>query len=100
MAGKIENFNIEKKKLRKELNVGEKVLILAKRLKKKSASGKFYKQFVQIISYFNKKNIFIITSKRTIEGKIFCWLKNTKNNKYSNKRFQRQQLFAILNNFK
>ena len=33
----------------------EKVLILAERIKK-SAPGKFYKQTVQNISYFNKKN--------------------------------------------
>ena len=32
--------------------------------------------------------------------KHFYWLRNTKNNKYFNKRFQRQELFAILDNFK
>ena len=42
----IENFTLEKKKLREEPNVGEKVLILAERLKKKSSLGKFYRQTV------------------------------------------------------
>ena len=51
----IENFTLEiRKKLCKELNVEKKVLILAERLKKKSALGKFYKQSVQNIPYFNK----------------------------------------------
>ena len=51
-------------------------------------------------SYFNKENVFIITNKRKIGDKTFHWLKNIKLNKYFNKRFQRQELFAILNNFK
>ena len=50
----------KKKRLRGELNVDEKVLILAERMRKKSASGKFYKQTVQNISYFNKENMFTI----------------------------------------
>ena len=57
----------------------------------------YMKQFLPIS---NKENVFIITNKRKIEDKTFYWLKNTKNNKYFNKRFQRQELFAILNNFK
>ena len=60
----------KKKKLREELNVGEKVLTLAERLKKKSVLGKFYKQSVQNISYFNRENVFIITNKRKIEDKF------------------------------
>ena len=45
----------KKKKLGENLDVGEKVYVLAERIKKKSAPGKFYKQSVQNISYFNKK---------------------------------------------
>ena len=36
-----------KKNLRENLNVGEKVLVLAERIQKNSAPGKFYKQSVQ-----------------------------------------------------
>ena len=64
-------YSRKKKKLREELNVGEKVLILAERLQRKSAPGKFYKQTVQNISYFNKENIFIIRNKTKIEDKTF-----------------------------
>ena len=57
-------YSRKKKKLCEELNVGEKVLILAERLKKKSVLGKLYKQSVQNISYFNRENVFIITNKK------------------------------------
>ena len=41
-------YSRKKKKLCEELNVGEKVLTLAERLKKNSTQGKFHKQSVQI----------------------------------------------------
>ena len=50
----------KQKKLRENLNIGEKVYILAERIKKNSAPGKFYKQSVQNISYFNKDVIYTI----------------------------------------
>ena len=36
----------QKRKLRLNLNIGEKVLLLAEKIKKKSALGKFYKSSV------------------------------------------------------
>ena len=53
--------------LRENLKVGEKVYILAERIKKKSAPGKFYKQSVHNISYFNKETIYIIRKKQKID---------------------------------
>ena len=53
-----------KNKLRKYLNVGEKVLILVKETKKKYTPGKCYKQTVQNISYFNKKALFTIRNSK------------------------------------
>ena len=50
----------KQKKLRENLKIGEKVYILVERIKKKSAPGKFYKQSVQNISYFNKDVIYTI----------------------------------------
>ena len=44
----------QRKKLREDLMIGEKVLVIAKRIKKKAAPGRFYKQSVQNICYFNK----------------------------------------------
>ena len=89
----------KKRKLRENLNIGEKVLILAKRIKKRSAPGKFYKEAVQNISYFSKKMIFTIRNKQKIDKKTYYWIKSLKNNKYLLKRFRRHERFAIVNNF-
>ena len=64
----VKNYSAKKRKLRDELFVGERVYVLAERIKKKSASGKFYKQSVQNISYFNKDKTFIIRAVQSIGG--------------------------------
>ena len=48
----------EKLKLRPLLEVGEVVLVIASRLKKKGSSGKFYKSSVDNKSYFDESDIF------------------------------------------
>ena len=92
-------YSAKRKKLRDDLFVGEKVLVLAERIKKKAAPGKFYKQSVQNISYFNKDKTFIIRKIQLIDGIRYYWLKDTQNNKKLAKRFQRTELFAIRGNF-
>ena len=77
-------YAAKKRKLRENLNIGEKVLILAKRIKKRSAPGKFYKEAVQNISYFNKKMIFTIRNKQKIDKK----------NVLLDKKLKKQQIFA------
>ena len=89
----------KKRKLHKNFAIGEKALVLAERIKKKSAPGKFYNQVVQNISYFNKNEIFPIRSKQKIDKNTYYWVKNSKNNKYLLKRFERHKLFAVINNF-
>ena len=80
------------------MNIIEKVLVLAEIIRKKSAPGKFYKQTVQNISYFNKENIFFIRKKQKIRKISYYWLKDPQNKRLT-KRFQRTKLFAINNNF-
>ena len=53
----------KRKKLSDKLNIGERVYVLAERIKKKSAPAKFYKQLVQNITYFNKDTIFTVRKK-------------------------------------
>ena len=91
-------YDRKKKKLRKNVNIIEKVLVLAEIIRKKSAPGKFYKQTVQNISYFNKENIFFIRKKQKIHKISYYWLKDPQNKRLT-KRFQRTKLFAINNNF-
>ena len=57
----------KRKKFRENLKVGERVYILAERIKKKSAPGKFYKQSLQNISYFTKETVYIIRKKQKID---------------------------------
>ena len=53
-------YSLKKKQLREDLFIGEKVFALVERIKKESTPGKFYRQSVQNISYFNKEKIFTI----------------------------------------
>ena len=75
--------------MRENLNIGEKVLVLPERILKKCAPGKFYKQSVQTISYFNKEKTFSIRKKQKIDKIYYYWLKNLQNNKNLTKIFQR-----------
>ena len=83
--------------MRENLKIGEKVYILAERIKKKSAPGKFYKQSVQNISYFNKDMIYTIRKKHIIDNIRYYWVKSPL--KSLSKRFQRTELFALKSNF-
>ena len=82
-------YNRKKKKLRENLNINKKVLVLAERIRKKSVPGKFYKQLVQNI-YFNKE--------QKTDKIQYYWLKDEKYKKIE-KRFQRTELFAVNTNF-
>ena len=72
---------------------------MAERIKAKSAPEKFYKQTVQNIPYFNKKTIFTIRKKQTIDKNAYFWLKNEGKKQYLPKGFQRTELFTLINNF-
>ena len=60
----IKTYDRKKNKLRQNLNINEKVLVLGERIRKNSAPGKFDKQSVQNISYFNKEKVFFIRKKQ------------------------------------
>ena len=85
------------RKLRENLNIGEEVLVLAERIKKKSAPGKCYKQSVENICDFNIEKTFSIRKKKKINKIDYYWLKNLQTNRNLTKRFQRTELFAIKN---
>ena len=90
-------YGTKRRKLRENSNVSEKAVVLAERIKKKSAPGKFYKQSVQNIAYFNKENTFSLRKKKKVDKIDYCWLKNLQTNRNLIKRFQRTKLFAIKN---
>ena len=92
-------YSNKRKKLRDEFFVGEKVFVPNERIKKKTAPGKFYKQSVQNISYFNEDRTFNIREIQAIDDVKHYWLKDAENNKKLAKRFQRTKLFVARGNF-
>ena len=64
-----------KRKLRSPLNLDEKVLVLAERLKKKNAPGNLYKASTDNIPFFNRDRIFTIYKRAKLENGIYLyWL--------------------------
>ena len=88
-----------KKKLRNPLQINEKVLLLAERLKKKDAPSKFFKPSTDNIPFFNREKIFKIYKITKISnGSYLYWLKDENNNEIEG-RFIRQELFALNKQF-
>ena len=92
-------YKTKRRKSRENLNIGEKVLVLAERIWEKSAPGKFYKQSVQNILYFNKEKTFSIRKKQKIDKIGYYWLKDLQNNINLTKRLQNTEFFTINDNF-
>ena len=87
-----------KRKLRSPLNVDEKVLVLAERLKKKDAPGNLYKASAGNIPFFNRNRIFTIYKRAKLNDGIYLyWIEE--NGKKIEGRFLRQELFALNNQF-
>ena len=90
-------YDRKRKKLRENLSIGERVYVLAERIEKKSAPGKFYKQSVLNISYFNKDIVFTIRKKQVADTIRYYWVKRPLA-KLPN-RFSRLELVALRSNF-
>ena len=73
-------YSVKRKNLREDLMVGEKVFVLAKRIKRKAVPDKFYKQSVQNISFFNKNRTFIMRKIQLINNIKYYWLIDAQNN--------------------
>ena len=64
-----------KKTLRSPLNLDEKVLVLAKRLKKKDSPGNLYKFSNENIPFFNRNRIFTIYKRvKLVNGTYLYWV--------------------------
>ena len=94
------NQKIDKRKrtLRSPLNLDEKVLVLAERLKKKDAPGNLYKASTENMPFFNRNIIFNRYKRAKLNnGTFLYWVEE--DGKKINGRFLRQELFAINNQF-
>ena len=88
-----------RKKLRDPLDLEEKVLVLAERLKKKDAPSKFFKASTDNIPFFNREKIFRIYKRAKLDnGSYLYWLED-ENNKKVEGRFLREELFALRKQF-
>ena len=87
-----------KKQLRSPLNVGEKVLILAERIKKKDAPGFLFKASTENRPFFNREHIFTIIKRNKLEdGSYLYWL--AEEGRKIEGRFLREEIFALNNQF-
>ena len=102
LANRLDRYNDrfyerKRKRLTEKLDVAERVYVLAERIKKKSAPGKFYKETVQNISYFNKETVYIVRKRKEIDNINYYWIKSLLSD--LKKRFLRSELFALKENF-
>ena len=80
------------------LNLDEKVLALAEKLKKKDAPGNLYKASTDNMPFFNRDIIFTIYKRAKLNnGTYLYWVEE--DGKKINGRFLRQELFALNNQF-
>ena len=93
-----EKLDKRKRKLRSPLNLEEKVLVLAERLKKKDAPGNLYKASAENIPFFNSNRIFTIYKRVKLENGTYLYWLEEKGRKFIG-RFLRQELFALNNQF-
>ena len=93
-----EKTDRRKRKLRIPLNLDEKVLVLAERLKKKDAPGSLYKASPENIPFFNHDRIFTIYKRAKLENGVYLyWLEE--NGRKIIGTFLRQEFFALNNQF-
>ena len=85
-----------KRTIRNPLNLVEKVLVLAERLKKKEAPGNLDKASTENMPFFNRDRIFTIYKRVKLNnGTYLYWVEEDSKN--INSRFLRQELFALNN---
>ena len=88
------------KKLRSPLTVGEKVLVLAERLRKKDAPGNLYKRTTENTPFLNRNEVFIVRKVLLTDDTYYYWIsKTTDGDKLIDNKFLRQELFALKNQF-
>ena len=85
----------KRRKLREPLDIEEKVLVIAERLKKKDALGVLHKSSTKNKPFFNRNEVFKINKRVGINGgkTNYYWVE--KDGKRIKDRFHRQELFTL-----
>ena len=89
----------KKKKLRQPLAIGERVLILASRLKKRDAPGVLYKSTTENKPFFSRKQVYVVRKVLQVADTYMYWISKEGQEKIIPNRFFRQELFALNNQF-
>ena len=93
-----EKIDRRKRTLGNPLNLDEKVLVLAERLKRKDAPGNLYKASTNNMPFFDRDRIFSIYKRaRLNNGTYLYWVEE--DSKKINGRFLGQELFTINKQF-
>ena len=82
------------------MTVGEKVLVLAERLRKKDAPGNLYKSTTENTPFFNRNEVCIV--RKVVPTHDTCYYlisKTTNSDKLIDNRFLRQEFFVLKNQF-
>ena len=88
-----------RKKLRSLLVAREKVLVLAERLQKKDVPGTLYKSTTENMSFFNRKQVFVVRKVVLRDDSHDYWISKTESSEIIDNRFLQQELFALKNRF-
>ena len=88
----------KKRKLRDPLDIGEKVLVFAERLRKKEAPGRLYKSTTKNGPYFNRNRFFTINRPVQMSDKKYYYWLNENGQKVKNELL-REEIFALNGQF-
>ena len=75
-----------RRRLREPIKVGERVLALAERLKKKEATKHLYNSTTENVSFFNRKQTFVVRKVvKTSKNNYLYWISKESNDKITHK---------------
>ena len=89
----------KRRRLREPLEIGERVLILASRLRKKDAPGVLYKSSTENKPFFSRKQVYIVKKRVKIDNSYNYWIAEEQKDEIISNRFFREELFALNNQF-
>ena len=89
----------KRRRLREPLDISERVLILASRLKKKDAPGVLFKSTTENKPFFSRKQVYIVKKIVKIDNSYSYWLSEEQKDEIIPNRFFREELFALNNQF-
>ena len=95
----IKKDKVLRRKLREPLKIGEKVLASAEQIKKKDTPRSLFKSTTEYILFFIREPLFAVRKMIKISDINYYWISKEGEIKRVNKRFLRQELYAIKDPF-